>query len=238
MSSCKIWHKQSCSVGPIDRDQDAAINIAMLGVCQLQSLPHPEELQRARTVQMVPETATTDDQRVISASCDHTPQVSISSLRHTDFGYTIKIWKSAQMEVSLEQFHDCCRRGNLEGLELQTKSDAVSRLVSTRGSLGNTALHYAAHAGHDDIMSLLLEHGAEINAQNDVHDTPLHQAVWRNHISSVLLLLRHNADASIRNANRQTPSDLAHSDDMKRALFGTAPLVSVVYADSDADSDE
>ena len=34
--------------------------------------------------------------------------------------------------------------------------------------IGNTALLYAAHEGHIDVVELLLAHGASVNLQNDV----------------------------------------------------------------------
>lgn len=45
------------------------------------------------------------------------------------------------------------------------------------GCSANTALHHAAMHGHERIVQLLLEHGADINAANDYRDTPLHYAI-------------------------------------------------------------
>lgn len=56
----------------------------------------------------------------------------------------------------------------------QPDADANVRDV---GCSANTALHHAAMHGHERIVHLLLEHGADINAANDYRDTPLHFAI-------------------------------------------------------------
>ena len=46
---------------------------------------------------------------------------------------------------------------------------------------GLSALHFAAQAGHTEVVTFLLEHGANVNAASpDFHQiTPLHFAIWR-----------------------------------------------------------
>ena len=44
-----------------------------------------------------------------------------------------------------------------------------------------TALHAAAHQGHDVVLGLLLEHGAEVSAQANNEATPLHAAARGGH---------------------------------------------------------
>ena len=39
----------------------------------------------------------------------------------------------------------------------------------------NTALHWAAGAGHNSAVALLLEYQADMNLQNLLGDTPLHR---------------------------------------------------------------
>jgi len=43
-----------------------------------------------------------------------------------------------------------------------------------------TALHVAAHKGHEDICVLLLKNNANVSAKNDQDETPLHKSVGRH----------------------------------------------------------
>ena len=55
-------------------------------------------------------------------------------------------------------------------------------------------LHYAAMNGHYDACVLLIEHGANVNADCGRVGTPLRGAVMRNKIDICKLLLCHNVD--------------------------------------------
>ena len=66
---------------------------------------------------------------------------------------------------------------------------------------GNTALHYASGLGNKECVTLLLAHGADVNARNDWGYTALHNAAYKGHKEVVELLLAHNVniDAQIHN---------------------------------------
>lgn len=63
---------------------------------------------------------------------------------------------------------------------------------------GFTALHYAAAAGDLDIMKLLLEHHAYIDAESPTGTTPLMLAAQEGQEAAVQLLLQEGADASLK----------------------------------------
>ena len=54
---------------------------------------------------------------------------------------------------------------------------------------GETALHDASLRGHSRIVRVLLEHGANANAQDRNNDTALHNAAHKNHLDAVRLLI-------------------------------------------------
>ena len=79
---------------------------------------------------------------------------------------------------------------------------------------GSTSLHCASIFGHVEIMRLLLEHGADVRAQNEDHSTPLHDAMeasfYRRPIA-VRLLLAHDVDIDAKNKEGKTPLHIASS---------------------------
>ena len=63
-------------------------------------------------------------------------------------------------------------------------------------------LHLAAYCGHNDVVGMLVERGADVDAYNVYRDTldcvtPLHFAVYKNKLSTVRLLLRMGADPTL-----------------------------------------
>ena len=58
-------------------------------------------------------------------------------------------------------------------------------------------LHAAAEYGHTEIVKILLEHGANVNAvllEEVIHNTPLHKAAQYGHLEIMKLLLENGAD--------------------------------------------
>jgi uncharacterized protein len=80
---------------------------------------------------------------------------------------------------------------------------AVTALIA-RGAQVNrkgwTPLHFAAAAGDVDIMSILLEHYAYIDAASPTGFTPLMLAAREGKEEAVQLLLREGADATIKDS--------------------------------------
>ncbi|MDP9108580.1 MAG: ankyrin repeat domain-containing protein [Pseudomonadota bacterium] len=74
---------------------------------------------------------------------------------------------------------------------------------------GWTALHYAAAAGADEIVRLLLDHFAYIDAESPNRTTPLMMAARGGHILTVKLLLDEGADATLKNDQGLSAIDLA-----------------------------
>ncbi len=75
---------------------------------------------------------------------------------------------------------------------------------------GWTPLHYAATNGHLDMMKLLLEHHAYIDAESPNGSTPLMMAAQYANAQTVQLLLDAGADPQIKNQQQLSAMDFAH----------------------------
>ena len=72
---------------------------------------------------------------------------------------------------------------------------------------GGTLLASAALMGHTDIVSLLLEHGADVNARSKDGGTALHAAAFLGRAETVKLLLDKGADPTLRHKMGSTAID-------------------------------
>jgi ankyrin repeat protein len=80
--------------------------------------------------------------------------------------------------------------------------------VNARGGWQYTPIHVAAREGHADILSLLLEHGADPDGggiNNLTTATPLYRASRRGKLEAGQCLLDRGADINAGNSTGQTP---------------------------------
>ena len=90
--------------------------------------------------------------------------------------------------------------------------DVCKRLIALDADVnktGWTPLHYAASAGHVEVIKLLLKHSAYIDAESPNKTTPLMMAAMYGNPQSVELLLEEGADASLKNDKGMTALDFA-----------------------------
>ena len=81
-------------------------------------------------------------------------------------------------------------------------------LVKARDKDGSTPLHCAVWKGHQQVVALLLEAGADVNAQNENDHwgtTPLHAAAHANQAAIAQLLIDHGADVQATDREGRTP---------------------------------
>jgi hypothetical protein len=91
------------------------------------------------------------------------------------------------------QLHFCAENG---------LTSSVKRLLSIRNinvnvkedEYGETPLHDAALNGHIEIARLLLQNGADVNANDNFGYTPLHDAASHGHVNILHLLVETGAD--------------------------------------------
>lgn len=76
--------------------------------------------------------------------------------------------------------------------------------VNARNSYGWTALTHAARVGNTELMTLLIEQGAAIDAQDESGATPLIRAATRGHLEAVELLLARGADVNRKDESQSS----------------------------------
>ncbi len=113
-----------------------------------------------------------------------------------------------QGEIQQEQIDiwiASAERGDMETMSmlLATYPD----LVNCRGEFGWTALHRSVIFGHHEVVRLLIQSGADVNAMDDSLSTPLHN-VAMNHESGfimTMLLLKFGANLETKNKLGRSP---------------------------------
>lgn len=130
------------------------------------------------------------------------------------------LWTSASGPIAnASEVHDAARSGNIEKLERilaptngwfsQFNNYLGGESVNSSDDDGNTPMHLAAREGHESIVDLLVNKGADVNVNNDNNYTPLHLAAIEGHESVVSLLVKKGADVNIQTKDWQTPLHLA-----------------------------
>ncbi|XP_037542957.1 unconventional myosin-XVI [Nematolebias whitei] len=101
----------------------------------------------------------------------------------------------------------------------------VKLFVASGGSLnqtngdGVTLLHIACASGYREVVSVLLENGANPHPADINFWTPLHLAAKYGQTSIVSKLLRHGANPTSLNCNQDKPSDIAVTEPIAEMLL-------------------
>lgn len=136
----------------------------------------------------------------------------------------------ADVEAADVKGHSAIHRATISGKTgtvrlLLRKNAHVSKAID-----GRSPLHFAAEAGNEEIVTALLEAGAEVNAETYIGDgdhwqmkffagrTPLHWAAQNGHVAVARVLLDHGADVNALNSTKRTPLQEA-------IMFCHAPMV-------------
>ena len=77
--------------------------------------------------------------------------------------------------------------------------------VNEKSNKGMTALHYAAQAGHEKVVSTLLKHSINVDTRTDDGTTALYLAVEKGHSKVVKQLLDAFADANLSSRDGESP---------------------------------
>ncbi|MCF7821519.1 MAG: ankyrin repeat domain-containing protein [Mariprofundaceae bacterium] len=112
-----------------------------------------------------------------------------------------------------EAWFEAAKSGDEEALKRALASDSDVNVVD---ELENTALHYAAMHAHLNVMRLLIEHGAALDAVNKRLSTPLH--LTKKNIDAIRILLQAGADPNLKDADYDYPYYFAFYGSMTREL--------------------
>lgn len=98
-----------------------------------------------------------------------------------------------------------------------------ANLASRTSMSEHTPLHSAAGANHAEMVTLLLESGAEVDARDAYSETPLHYAAREGAAESARLLIAAGADINTKNDSGSTPMTFAtnqHKEEIISLLLG------------------
>jgi ankyrin repeat protein len=101
-----------------------------------------------------------------------------------------------------------CYFGHYDTAEYLIKAGAPINSPA-RNELKATPIHSAAAGGHEKIVRLLLDHGADANVREQGGFTPLHAAAQNGDVEIVRALLMGGADLTIKSTSGKTAMDIA-----------------------------
>lgn len=106
---------------------------------------------------------------------------------------------------------------------LQGLTPMVKLLIDKEAEVnkkGWAPLHYAATSGHDDIVQMLLDASAYVDAESPNGTTPLMMAARGGHITTCKVLLDGGADVRLKNQLGLTAIDFANQSNQKEIADG------------------
>lgn len=106
--------------------------------------------------------------------------------------------------------------------------DLTEKLIKKGADInktGWTPLHYAASGGHIEIISMLLENNAYIDAESPNGTTPLMMAAMYGTSAAVKLLLQEGADPQLKNQQGLTAVDFAQRGNRPDAVEAIAAAI-------------
>mmetsp|Transcript_16280 Transcript_16280/g.24630 ORF Transcript_16280/g.24630 Transcript_16280/m.24630 type:complete len:210 (+) Transcript_16280:1071-1700(+) len=122
----------------------------------------------------------------------------------------------------LDPLHTAAWNGNEDSIRSILLDENLD--IDVKDSWGYTALIRACENGHDNVVKLLLEHGANTK-EHDLHpywerfnETALHKAVSHNYEGVTKLLLEYGADVEATNYEGLTAIDIAKDNGYENLL--------------------
>ncbi len=130
-----------------------------------------------------------------------------------------KSFNSPPFSYEVANFMDAVRRGNKDAVvAFLNKYEDAANTHDDFFSNGKTALIWAAKYGHKDIVELLLEKGADINAKDRSGWTPLMEVAMSGPFEMLEFLLERGADFDAKSNNGTTALVYAQANGIQAAV--------------------
>lgn len=149
---------------------------------------------------------------------------NIASQEHYN-GLTALHWAAragheSMVRLLLEQGADVNRRDTLESYLVEPIDRNKARPQPAKHIMGrdNTPLHWAAHAGYNSVVRLLLKNGANLNDGNSLRDTPLIIAAGMASESTIRLLVDGGANLNAQNLRGWTALHYASRNELEKSV--------------------
>ena len=110
---------------------------------------------------------------------------------------------SAHPHSAFRAIHQFAINGDAAGVAAELAQDSSELNLPEDHAL--TALHLAAQNCHSNVVVLLLDRGANIDAKADDQATPLHLAAQEGCTEVVVVLLARSAKINLRDNQQRTP---------------------------------
>ena len=81
--------------------------------------------------------------------------------------------------------------------------------INVRDEFGRTPLHWSCEKGHMEVVSFLMEHGADVRLQDGCGRPPLEWATRAGHLNMVRFLVKNGASVKTLNSDGKTSLHLA-----------------------------
>ena len=125
--------------------------------------------------------------------------------------------------ASMEQFRDAIRQGDLNAVSQAVEAGVdVNQNLNEFGQTLGTPFHLAIASQQPEVVNLLIELGANVNARGGLYDrleTPLFEAIDKNNLEIIEALLKAGADVNAKNEKKKTPLHNARSPEATEFLL-------------------
>ncbi|KAF2073327.1 hypothetical protein CYY_005345 [Polysphondylium violaceum] len=135
---------------------------------------------------------------------------------------------------------NAAKRGEAESVEEYVlDKECPVDVNNAKDGMGETALHWAARNGYEEVIAVLLKFKANPNVLNRDQETPLHKAAFKDHLEAIRVLVNvGKADVSLKNKNGETALQLAKDVECRKLLVPRVDTsVDDEYDEEDSDND-
>ncbi len=119
----------------------------------------------------------------------------------------ITITLAACADNSSEEFVQAARKGNITTVKILLEAGADANAKDKK--FQSSALMWAAHEGHTDIMNLLIENGAKVDEQRSTGETAFWFTAQKGQLEAMKILVSHGADINVIGRESKSALDIA-----------------------------